>query len=344
MRSGDDSDVPESADEAVFRRLFQSVGRRPRPTEEQLARWRRHFETEFALVRRRRFFGSVVAAAGLAAAAVLAVGVFWSGHPAGPAPARVAEVVSVMGGVVVRSPDQTVTSLVPGDAVASGQQVESGLRSSAAVIYRGADVRLDASTAVVVGETIRLLAGRVYVDTGAQPDPSGGKVSIETPGGVFSHAGTQFVVSVAPQEVMGAVREGSILLRDGDTEVRLSATPGNARMVMVSERDGIRQSDVPPRGSMWAWAEAASPGISLAGRRADDVLRWVARERGQRLHYQSEQAARAARSATLAGSGSPVPADAALRVLTAATGLRVVNAAGDRLAVALQSEGDEHAQ
>jgi len=339
-------DGPQDLDGDRVGALLRAAGRRPVPSAAQLDRWRRHFEVELAALHRRRRLRRWGALAGAcAAAAALVVALL---PPSGVEPAQpVAEVLLARGGVVVRQ-GEAVDALAPGDVIRAGQRVELGLSSRLAIRLGGVDVRLDESTSVVVAAAeLELLHGRVYVDTGTARGPGAVPptgLTVGTPAGRFRHVGTQYLIAVADDEVTGVVREGSLAFAgDGGTRV-LRATPSQARVLVVAASGELSEAPAAAHGPLWSWVEAASPGLELAGRDADEVREWIAREHGLRLDYASPAARRLAAQARLGGSGEPLQAGPALAVVEAATGLRTRMVGNATLLAALPSEGDQHAQ
>lgn len=273
-------------------------------------------------------------------AVLLAAVVFW---PAATTSLQVpvARIDTSFGGVVAREASGVVQSLSAGEQIRAGQRIEVGARSGLGVTMSGIDLRLAAgTTAVFAADAVELIGGRLYADTrGTGQD----RLRVVTSAGEFEHVGTQYLVSVGVDQVIGAVREGRIVLRAADGDVSLAATEPGASMVVVSSSGEVSTRNVAPTAELWDWVVDVSPGFVLVGRNADDALRWVARERGQRLEYASPAARWAARSARLGGSGDrPLPAEEVVAVIAAATGLRAEPAEGGAvLAVSLASEADQ---
>lgn len=220
--------------------------------------------------------------------------------------------------------------------------MEVGARSGLGVTMAGIDVRLAAeTTAVFAADAVELIGGELYADT---RHSQRGSLRVRTPAGEFEHVGTQYLVSVGNDQVIGAVREGRIVLHAAGGDVALAATDPGANMVVVSSSGEVSTRDVAPTAELWQWVADVSPGFVLVGRNADDALRWVARERGQRLEYASPAARWAARSARLGGSGDrPVPAEEVVAVISAATELRAAPAEdGAVLSVSLASEVEQN--
>ena len=334
---------PQREDE-LFQRLLAPTGAPP-PSAEQLERWTKLFAARLHAARRRRFTRRLAAGA-VAAAAAVVLGVVLAPTRAPPAPgAAVARVVTAFGGNVVREEGDVRRVLEAGAEIAAGDLVQSGLRSGLGVAYRAADVRLNGTTSVIFHpDRLELRRGSVYVDVPeAALSPGSGDVLVETPLGTFAHRGTQFVVTVSDVEVSGAVREGTIVLRNARGELRLAAPPNRARRVVIDRSGDLLESEVPASGALWAWALRASPGIVVSGRSVDDVLRWVTRERGQRLVYGGDAAERLAREVRLAGGAVEMSAEEAVATVDRATRLRIDASRADVLRVTLSSEGDQDA-
>lgn len=334
MSTADDRDADADLAAALGR-----AGRRVQPTAEQMSRWQRQLATDLARVRRRRRLVRVVGFAGAALAAVLTVVLLRPVAPSAPEPV-VAQVAAAFGGAAVRRDDGRTDRLEVGDVVRAGQRVEVGRRGGLGLTIDGLDIRIDHDTVLelfVGGMALR--GGRLYVDTGVA---GGGAFRVRTPVGELEHTGTQYLVGVRDGEVLAAVREGSIVLHGRTGDVTLAAGSRGARSLVVTPQGIVTTQPVAGRGDLWEWAESVSAGLPLAGLSADAVLRWIARERGQRLAYATPQAEAAAR-ASLAGSNRPVQAAQALDIIEAATSLRVQpGTRPDVMTVRLDSEADQH--
>lgn len=320
-------------DDAALAAVLRAAGRRPEPDEAQLERWQQQLTAELVAARsrqRRRRYGRLSAAAA-AAVIVVAVVIGLRPGPGTPDPVHVAQVLRTVGGNASEGADDVRRTLAAGDAVADGDLLTTGIGSGLALAYRGAEVRLDADTAMRIGaETLTLESGRVYVDTGRSAARS---LRVATPAGDFRHTGTQFLVVVDGDSVMGAVREGSIRFLHADGALTLTADALTARQITV-DADGVREASLPRRGGPWSWVTTAAPGMSLAGRSADDALRWAARELGLALDYADADSARRALAVRLGGSPAPVAPEEVLEVVAQATALEVAAQPDGRLRVA----------
>lgn len=318
-------------DDAALAAVLRAAGRRPEPDEAQLERWQQQLAAELVGARsrqRRRRYGRLAAAA---AVIVVAVVVGLRLGPGTLEPVHVAQVLRTVGGNASEGAVGLRRTLATGDTVSDGDLLTTGIGSGLALAYRGAEVRLDADTAMRIGaETLTLESGRVYVDTGRGAARS---LRVATPAGDFRHTGTQFLVVVDGDSVMGAVREGSIRFLHADGVLTLTADALTARQIMV-DAEGAREASLPRLGGPWAWVTTAAPGLSLAGRSADDALRWAARELGLALDYADADSARRARAVRLGGSPAPVAPQEALEVVAQAAALEVAAQPDGRLQVA----------
>jgi hypothetical protein len=269
-----------------------------------------------------------------------AVGLWPASTPSPAVP--VARIDTSFGGVVARETSGAVRSLSAGDRIHVGQRVEVGARSGLGVTMSGVDLRFAAKTTVAfASDAVELLSGRLYADTRSSSRRGG--LRVVTSAGTFEHVGTQYLVGADDDRVIGAVREGRIVLHTAVGDVALAASEPETNMVVVSSGGEVSTRGLAPTAELWDWVADVSPGFVLVGRNADDALRWVARERGQRLEYASPAARWAARGARLGGSGDrPVPVEEVVAVIGAATDLRAEPADGGAvLAVSLASEADQ---
>ncbi|HKX59716.1 MAG TPA: STN domain-containing protein, partial [Steroidobacteraceae bacterium] len=81
---------------------------------------------------------------------------------------------------------------------------------------------------------------------------------------------------------------------------------------------------VAPASDAWAWAEALAPLPDIDGRPAAQLIRWVARETGRRLRYESPVVEDRAATVILHGDIRHLPPLAALEAMLATTDLEYV--------------------
>jgi ferric-dicitrate binding protein FerR (iron transport regulator) len=294
--------VNEDGDELAV--LFGRVGARERPTpaaekaafEALHAQWR----SRIARLHRRRL--TTLAALSAAAAAAFGVVHVWLQSPE-PAPALLATVEYVEGGDITwrddRSQAQPLGAL---RALSEGQRLATGLGSRVALRWHdGGSLRLDENSRLefVSGTSVRLTAGNVYFDSAVAEGTGSAapELAVQTPAGEVVHIGTQFMVSVASDEVVLSVREGNVRVTGDGFELVVATN-----QALDLRADGTREvTAIDGHGERWAWAADVAPQIALDGRTTFDVIAWAARETGRRVVYPTATAEMRARDDVLHG-------------------------------------------
>jgi ferric-dicitrate binding protein FerR (iron transport regulator) len=167
--------------------------------------------------------------------------------------------------------------------------------------HDGGSLRLDENSRLelVSASAVRLTAGNLYVDYDITSSNGGAasKLAVQTPAGDVAHIGTQFIVSVASDEVVLSVREGQVRVTGDGFELLIAA---NEELDLRA--DGTRDvSAVDGYGERWKWAAHVAPQIEFDGRTTFDVIAWAARETGRRVVYETPLAESSARSNVLRG-------------------------------------------
>jgi ferric-dicitrate binding protein FerR (iron transport regulator) len=265
--------------------LIRAVGRRsppPRAHYEEVraatyAVWRRK-------VRGRRAKRRVYA---LAASVLVAVAIgfaFQELKPGERAPAATAELIR--GDVAVFSADTgnwqplgtgTVSPLI-GDRLRTSDAGRAALR-----LDNGAALRIASSTeiAFIDRETLDLSAGTIYVDSG--DDRMDSNIEIRTAFGAARDIGTQFEIRAAPTSLRLRVRTGTVeLLRDGS---RTDTTSAGEQLEISAT--GAARSVFPADDGAWSWAESLAVPANGRNRTLLAHLRWIARETGKELRFDS---------------------------------------------------------
>jgi ferric-dicitrate binding protein FerR (iron transport regulator) len=285
--------------------LFGQVGtrERPRPAAETAAFAALHAQWQRGVARQRRRRGTTLVAASAAAIAALGVTYLWLQSAAPSAPAVIAIVEHVDGSDITwrddRSQAQPLGTL---RALTEGQRLATGLGSRVALRWhRGGSLRLDESSRLefVSAGAVRLTAGNLYFDSAADGDSGGAapELAVQTPAGEVVHIGTQFMVSVASDEVVLSVREGQVKVTGDGFELVVGT---NEEVDLRA--DGTRETnEVDGHGERWAWAANIAPQIELDGRTTFDVVAWAARETGRRVVYATAAARMRARNDVLRG-------------------------------------------
>ena len=304
--------------------LLSRITARQRPSEAAEAA---AFAALHAQWRRRtasRRWKRALGFAGAASLAVAAFGYMGLQTSAPPSAAALATIELVEGTDVTWRDDRSQAQplgvrreFVEGERLATGADTRVALRW-----HSGGSLRLDARSRLelVSAGAVRLTAGRLYFDS-ADPsthDAAPPALAVQTPAGEVVHVGTQFMVTVAGDDVVLSVREGHVKVTGDGFEL----------VVVEDEELGLRSDgtrDVTPiagHDPRWRWAAEVAPQLELDGRTAAEILLWAARETGRGVVYQSPQAELRAR-AVLRGIDRRSP-ESALALLPHMTDLEYV--------------------
>jgi ferric-dicitrate binding protein FerR (iron transport regulator) len=284
--------------------LLGRVAARERPGEAAEAaafaalhsEWRRHTAT------RRRHRSLALATAAAASLAVAGLGFFWLQSRTPSTAATLATIELVDGGNVTWRDDRSqVQPLGARSEFAEGERLATGPTTRVALRWHdGGSLRLDSSSRLelVSADAVRLTAGSLYFDSvGGTDDVTAPALAVQTPAGEVVHLGTQFMVTVASDEVVLSVREGQVKVTGDGFELVVET---NEELDLRS--DGTREITViDGHGERWAWAADVAPQIELDGRATYDVVAWAARETGRRVVYATAAAQMRARNDALRG-------------------------------------------
>jgi ferric-dicitrate binding protein FerR (iron transport regulator) len=293
----------ENADEVAVLLGRAGARERPRAAAESAAFEALHAQWRSRVASQRRGRLTALTAASAAAAAAL-VGVYvWLQSPAPSAPAELATIEHVEGGDITWRDDRTQAQpLGELRALAEGQRLATGSASRVALRWHdGGSLRLDEESRLefVSATAVRLTAGNVYFDSAVADGSSGAapELAVQTPAGEVVHIGTQFMVSVASDEVVLSVREGQVRVTGDGFELVVAAN-----QELDLRADGTREvTAIDGHGERWAWAADVAPQIALDGRTTFDVVAWAARETGRRVFYATPTAQMRARDDVLHG-------------------------------------------
>ncbi len=284
--------------------LFGRVAARERPSEPAEAaafaalysEWRERTAT------RRRHRTLAFAAAAAASLTVAALGFLWlqSGTPS-TAP-TLATIELADGDDVTWRDDRSQTQpLGARSEFAEGERLATGLDTRVALRWHdGGSLRLNSSSRLelVSADAVRLTAGSLYFDSldGAE-DVTAPALAVQTPAGEVVHIGTQFMVTVAGEEVVLSVREGQVKVTGDGFELVVDS---NEELDLRA--DGTRETTaIDGHGERWAWASNIAPPIELDGRTTFDVVAWAARETGRHVVYATAAARTRAQNDVLRG-------------------------------------------
>ena len=219
---------------------------------------------------------------GLAATVAMATLVlYWiGGGPGEVARAELARIDRIDGAASLVRDDDTLRltaasaagPIVAGDILRTSGNGQVALRLDDGLLLR---VNVDTELAFAGPDTIDLVQGTVYVDSGAEA--SGTALAIDTPFGSVTHLGTQYEVRFADAGLRLRVREGS---------VRFSGAAGPAVVGAAGEQleigaDGLSsRSVIAADDAAWGWAVALAALPEAPEYQVGATLRWAAREQG----------------------------------------------------------------
>jgi ferric-dicitrate binding protein FerR (iron transport regulator) len=269
-------------------------------------------------VRRRSRRRAIWAAAGLAAAASLALAITLQFLPVGtgvPPGADIVIRVEALTGPVWSQVTSDVDGPEPralkvGDDVPLGSELVTSDESRAAIrLASGHSVRLDASTRVRLVDrgSLALDRGTIYVDSGVGMTTTG-SLEVRTPLGTLEEIGTQFEARFDDGVLRVRLREGSVVVHQGEKAHDVRA----GTEISVDAGGTVTRREISAHGSNWAWLAAVTPMLDLEGRTAEEFLEWVARERGWTLSFADETVARSAGEIVLGGTVERLTLDEAL--------------------------------
>lgn len=314
-------------------RLIQIAGRRPAVPVERIARVKatvlERWQEEVQRRRRRR--GTWMAVAFAAAASLLLI-VSLRGlgpGPAVPTPVRIAGTIdSIVGSAWVEvepgagdtagtEAARLAQDLRSGVILVTGEDGRIGLRLSS-----GHAVRIDTGTRLrlIEPETVELEEGAIYVDS-QRAERIAGRLGIRTPMGVVREIGTQYEVRLMPEglrvRVRVRVREGEVTLDDGT----LTRSVPTAAELLVDANGAATSRPIPIHGPEWDWIARVTIVPGLDGMSARRFLDWVARERGLRLVFATDELERDAGRIVLGGALGGLSLDEALDAVLPTCGM-----------------------
>jgi hypothetical protein len=310
----DDLDRP--ADDAdLVAHLMRAAGRRIEPPGAAYGRvlaaatesWERKVQ------RRRLVRGSAVAAASIAVvSAVLALLANLQRAPV----ALVGHIDRVLGVCEIRRDEGWTAVTAKAVRLAAGQRLRT-LGDSRAGILLASDISLRlADRTEVLFESpsrVRVLAGMIYVDTGAAAASAHPRIEIVTPAGVAADYGTQFEVRYLEGAFRVRVREGRVAIDPRDA-ASLGTVAGDEVTIRagVVERQRIAATD-----AQWQWVQSIAPQPVIDGQTVSFLLAWVTRETGKQVRFDGPEVMRKADTTILHGDiGNVAPLEALALMLT----------------------------
>lgn len=327
--SGPDDPGKGRENRDIVARLVSLAGARTEPAASIEAAVRVRVENEWlaAVRRQRRQRGLWMAACGIGAALALAWTGLYFGRDASSE--MVGTLVGTRGHVHLTPAARPLNA--SGDALFAGAHVATGQGGAALLSVRSTGIRLGPQSELVLesAASVRLLAGRLYIDSG-EGVGRGREVAVETQFGTLTHRGTQYQVHVQPgQSLLAMVREGQVDVRAYGHSLSL----GRGEELRVTGAGTVALEKVPTYGDAWEWTSTYVPEVSIEGRSLSSFLTWYARETGRSLRYSTPGLQADAEQARLSGNVKGLTSDQALEAILAATGFQIEMTASGEIRV-----------
>jgi ferric-dicitrate binding protein FerR (iron transport regulator) len=268
----------ETADAEAKQRVYDAVQARWHETVQARTRQETERHNRF---RRFRIYGLA------ASLAIAAVTVYWlqGFAPEDAGGTAIAELARVEGSAE-RLRDGEIVRLASQDAgIRAGDELRTGADGKLSIAIGdnlSLRVNVDSNLVLTAVDEIQLLAGTIYIDSGA--DAVSSSLEVTTPFGTVEHVGTQYEVHVDMPGLRVRVREGAIAYM-GEAGVVMGA----AGQQLDIDAAGIRSiAEIAPDDNAWAWVTDLAALPFARDHRVAEVLAWVARERGLVLVYEDE--------------------------------------------------------
>ena len=344
MTTGIDKPGPQSAGpdaiqpgDAGIEELLRQVGARDEPAAEMMQEVQAAVHAEWQSMLQERRQRRRIVIFGVAASALLAVGVATLGvRYLGPAPTRVAQITRIDGHLRVRPQAQATRELALSQGVSTGETLQTDDRSRAALQFGDSvSLRLDHSTIVQIAsaEELVLTAGALYVDSGADSRALQA-LTIRTDAGSVRHIGTQYQVRAHADEMEVSVREGRVMI--ANAAGTSSGVAGDK--IRVTPRGEVVRGTVAAHDPVWQWAAHAAPLFDINDRTFAAFAEWVARETGRKVVYASSAAQSTANGVRLRGSIAGLDPDTALNAVLSTTQLRRYQTKDETIGIALAGD------
>jgi len=209
--------------------------------------------------------------------------------------------------------DQSVLNQVTDlESISAGEVIVTGEDSGIGLEWgNGGSLRIDKNTRIrfTSEDSVYLESGRIYFDS--RPSQlvaaiTGSGLEITTDHGSVRHLGTQFMTYADTERLSVSVREGEVAV-DGVYVEEAVAVKGQRLTVSGGARPVV--VNINGYGEAWDWIENTAPSADVDGKSVDEFLKWVGRETGLQVSYESSAAEQKARDGILKGSIDMSPRD-----------------------------------
>lgn len=312
-------DRAKPADDAdLVAHLMRSAGRRIEPPAAAYDRVLRAASATWERKVRQRRLLRVSAAAAASIAVISAVVALLTDLHRAPV-ALVGHVDRVTGECEIRR-DNDWTTVAGAVDLRAGQRIRTHSESRAGILLAGdVSLRLADRTEILLesASRVRVLAGKIYVDTGVSAASVHPRIEVVTPAGVAADYGTQFEVRYVEGAFRVRVREGRVSIDPSDA-ASLGALAGDD----VTIRAGaVQRQRIAATDAEWQWTQSVAPKPDIDGRPVSFLLAWVARETGKEVRFAEPGLVRKADTTILHGDIDDFAPLDALALMLATTDL-----------------------
>lgn len=328
------SKVDEEMDTVA--RLIRTAGRRADPPVEAFeqtlasatAAWRAKVKRR---TQRQRF-----AAIAASLVAVVCVALLVNNRPPQPG-STIARADRLVGTVEVRSAasGDWVTLRDENMTLAVGTQLRTLAGSRAGIVLNsGTSVRLADATSLVLASatSVRLITGKVYLDTGSSLHDAQ-QVEVITPAGTARDIGTQFEVLYRDDAYRLRVRDGRVHLNHDAGQADGSA----GEQLTIDAHGSLARTHVTRGDPEWQWVESVAPAPEIDDQPLTVLLEWVARETGRAIQFEKPEIEQKAGVTILHGSIHNLTPLEALTVMLATTDLEYALPDDDTILIRLKA-------
>jgi ferric-dicitrate binding protein FerR (iron transport regulator) len=238
-----------------------------------------------------------------------------------PTPAVVARTDRIVGTLEALDSDDRWTSVQALTDLHAPVQLRTPPGSLAGLLLLdGASLRVGDGTSIVLesGARIRLLSGRIYLDSGAAH--SAPQYEVVTAAGRAVDIGTQFEVQYRDHSYRLRVREGRVRLNGGAGSIESRS----GEQVSIDARGIMERTALPKGDDDWQWIQTLAPTPDIDGQPLSALLAWVARETGRTIRFEDPGLERKAQTTILHGNIRLLTPLDALSVMLATTDLEHV--------------------
>jgi len=179
------------------------------------------------------------------------------------------------------------TEIRLGDTIETRVGKDGGAQRLALRLEDGTSMRIDTLSVLVFTHEheVELRQGGIYLDTGTDP-AAVAPLTVVTELGAIRHVGTQYEVRLLDYDeaVRIRVREGEVSLESSSGSYSIVA----GEQIELKDDGRSEETSISTYGSDWDWVGEVAPGIEIDDMPILDYLKWLSRESGRRIVFESD--------------------------------------------------------